>query len=177
MTGVKTNIVVAVEILDKNAADSPQFKPLVEATARNFTIKEVPADKAYLSHENLELVEKLGGTAFVPFKSNSVPGEEGSVWQKMYGYFQYRRDEFLKHYHQRSNVESTFSMIKAKFGDAVRSKTDTAMANEVLCKVLCHNLCCIILAQCELGLDAVFWPEEPKAENPDVLPMMRTVTT
>jgi hypothetical protein len=28
--------------------------------------------------------------------------------------------------------------------DAIRSKTDTAMTNEALCKVLCHNLCCLI---------------------------------
>jgi hypothetical protein len=63
-----------------------------------------------------------------------------SAWSKMFGYFAYRRDEFLAHYHKRSNVESTFSMIKRKFGDFVRSKTDVAMVNEVLCKVLAHNL-------------------------------------
>ena len=33
-------------------------------------------------------------------------------------------------YHKRSNVETTISMIKAKFGDSLRSKTDTAMVNE-----------------------------------------------
>lgn len=51
----------------------------------------------------------------------------------MHGYFTYRRDEFMAHYHHRSNVESTFSMIKRKFGDSLRTKTDTAMVNEVLC--------------------------------------------
>ena len=61
MTGVKTNIVTAVTIEGRDAGDCPQFRPLVEATATNFTVKEVPADKAYLSHENLELVERLGG--------------------------------------------------------------------------------------------------------------------
>ena len=54
----------------------------------------------------------------------------------MFHYFQYRRDEFLAHYHKRSNVESVFSMIKAKFRDHVRSKTDVAMVNEVLCKII-----------------------------------------
>src|SRR5437773_12230784 len=54
MTGTRTNIMTAVEILDKNAADSPQFKPLVEATGKDYAIKEVAADKGYLSHENLE---------------------------------------------------------------------------------------------------------------------------
>jgi len=48
-------------------------------------------------------------------------------------------------------------MIKAKFGDSVRSKTDTAMKNEVLAKIVSHNICCLISAIRELGLDLVFW--------------------
>jgi transposase len=58
---------------------------------------------------------------------------------------------------KRSNVESTFSMIKAKFRDHVRSKTDVAMVNEVLCKIICHNICCLIQESHELGISAVFW--------------------
>jgi transposase len=171
--GVKTGIVTAVRILDRDAGDCPQFKPLVEATAAaGFTVKEVPADKAYLSHENLELVERLGGTAFVPFKSNSQQGEAGTVWEKMYLYYQLRREEFLGHYHQRSNVESVFSAVKRKFGDSVRSKTEAAMVNEALCKILAHNLCCVILSQCELGIEAVFWDEQKEGPR-DVLPMVR----
>jgi hypothetical protein len=50
-------------------------------------------------------------------------------------------------YHKRSNVESTFSMVKAKFGDSVLSRCPVAMTNEVLCKLLGHNLCCLISAQ------------------------------
>jgi transposase len=172
MCGVKTNIVTAVEILDRDAADCPQFKPLVEATAKNFTIGEVPADKAYLSRENLELVERLGGTAFVPPKCNSVAGEAGSVWEKMFLYYSFRREEFLSHYHQRSNAESTFSMVKAKFRDHVRSRTDAAMRNEVLCKFLCHNICVVIQSQCELGIEAVFW-DDAATEKAVILPMVR----
>ncbi len=65
----------------------------------------------------------------------------------------------MAHYHKRSNVESTFSAVKRKFGDSVRSKTDTAMVNEVLCKFLAHNLCCLIHEQHELGIEPVFWGE------------------
>ena len=36
----------------------------------------------------------------------------------MFHFFSLNRETFLSHYHKRSNVESTFSMIKAKFGDA-----------------------------------------------------------
>jgi transposase len=156
--GVKTNVVTAVRILDKDAADCPQFIPLVKDTAQDFTIGEVSADKAYLSVENFEEVAGMGGTAFIAFKSNSTGGV-GGLFEKMFHYFQYRREDFLAHYHKRSNVESTFSAIKRKFGDSVRSKTDTAMVNEVLCKILCHNICCVIQEQCELGIEPVFWQD------------------
>ena len=171
--GSKTNIVTAVTILDRDANDCPQFRPLVEATAKNFTVKDVPADKAYLSRENLELVERLGGTTLVPFKSNSVAGEAGTLWEKMFHYYNFKRDEFLKRYHQRSNIESTFSMIKAKFRDHVRSRTDTAMKNEVLCKFLCHNIVVVHQSIIELGIEPVFWEVASKQDNPAILQFVR----
>ena len=42
-------------------------------------------------------------------------------------------------------------MIKAKFWAHVRSKRDIVMNNEVLYKVLCHTICGVIQAMCELG--------------------------
>ena len=44
-------------------------------------------------------------------------------------------------------------MIKRKFGENLRSKSDVGQINEVLCKVVCHNLCVLISAIHELGLD------------------------
>jgi transposase len=72
----------------------------------------------------------------------------------MYHYFAYQRDTFLAHYHKRSNVETTFSMIKAKFGGSLRPKSETGQRNEALCKVVAHNLCVLISAIHELGLEA-----------------------
>ncbi len=54
------------------------------------------------------------------------------------------QEDFMSHYHLRSNIESTNNMIKTKFIDVVRSKDKTAQINEVLLKVLCHNLCVLI---------------------------------
>ena len=56
-------------------------------------------------------------------------------------------------------------MVKAKFGDGVRSKTDVAMKNEVLAKIVCHNICCLISAIHEFGLDPVFWAGSALAQN------------
>lgn len=160
MSGVKTNVVTAIEIRERSAGDAPLFRPLVETTKRSFKINEVSADKAYLSEDNIEVVFEAGGTPFIPYKSNSSDAK-GGLWERMFNYYMFRRDEFLKHYHKRSNAESTFSMIKAKFRDHVRNRTDTAMKNEVLAKVLCHNICCVIQSQCELGLEPMFWSSTP----------------
>jgi transposase/predicted nucleic acid-binding Zn finger protein len=165
MIGVKTNVITAVRILDRDAADSPQFPPLVKDTAANFTIRETSADKAYGSFANVEAVEAVGGTPFIALRHNATGAKGGKdgVWAKMFHYFSFRRDDFLQHYHKRSNVESTFSMVKAKFRDHVRSKTDTAMKNEVLAKFVAHNICCLISAMYEmyeLNIEPEFWTKD-----------------
>ncbi len=42
----------------------------------------------------------------------------------------------------------------------VRSRSDVAMKNEIYCKFLCHNICCVIMAQRELGIEGSFWKDE-----------------
>jgi hypothetical protein len=157
-SGTKTHVVTAIRVLDKDSHDSPQFVPLVRETASSFIIEEVSADKAYTSMEAFETVADCGGIAYLPFKSNASGGV-GGLFQKMFHYFQFKQEEYMAHYHRRSNVESTFSMIKRRFGDSVRSRSDVAMVNEVLCKVVAHNLCCLIQEQHELGIEPLFWQD------------------
>jgi len=157
MCGVKTNIVTAVEIEGQHANDTKFLPALAATTALNFTMNEVSADKGYSSKNNAEIIAKFGATPYISMKETDK-GLGGGKWAEMYHYFAFKKQEFLKHYHQRSNVESTFSMMKRKFGDSLRSKTDVAMVNESLCKILCHNLVVLIHETCELGIDPVFWP-------------------
>ncbi len=155
MVGVKTNVVTAVKVLDGDSGDITQFMPLLKETAERFTIKELSADKAYLSDPVLQAVDDLGGRAYIPFKSNSLARRPG-LWNNAYHFFHLHRDEFCRHYYKRSNVESTFSMIKRKFGDSVRAKNETSMRNEALAKFVCHNLCCLIQSMEEFGIDPRF---------------------
>ena len=158
MCGVKTNIITAIEIADKYAGDSPFLIPMVKTTAQAFTISEVSGDAAYGSSKNMNMVAHFHATPYIPFRSNTTGDGKGSViWEHMYHLFMYRKSEFLARYHKRSNVESTFSMLKRKFGDSLRSKDDTAMVNESLCKVLCHNLVVLIHEMEELGIEPMFW--------------------
>ena len=165
MCGVKTNIVTSVEISDGYAHDYHFFKGLVARTGESgFNMKEVSADKAYLGGENLLVTLRHGAIPYIPFKSNSQIqtsyGPKSELWTRMFHFYNLHREEFLDHYHKRSNVETTFHMIKAKFGQRLRSKTMTAQVNEALCKVLCHNLCVLIQSVHELGIDATFSSEK-----------------
>jgi transposase len=165
--GVKTHIVTSVEATPYESSDNRQFIPLVNRTAETFNINEVSADKAYTDRRNLWAVQAQGGTAFIPFKVNSTGmGDHhhkfDGLWNRMWHFYNFNRDAFLQHYHKRSNVETVFSMIKAKFGGSVRAKTPTAQVNEVLCKVLCHNICVLIQSIYELGLEPTFWTFEGK---------------
>jgi transposase len=160
MCGVKTNIVTSVEVTGARANDSPYLKPLLETTSKGFQVKELSADKGYDSFNNRCLVLIKGGVPYIPFregeKNKPNPSGKGELWKRLYHFFKFQESEFKQHYHKRSNVETVFSMIKAKFGERLRSKTETAQINEVLCKVLCHNICVLIHSTYELGIEVTF---------------------
>ena len=84
--GVKTNIVTAVVIKDKDAADTVQLPEMVKTTAENFTIRDFSLDKAYGSQENYKAIDAVGGTPFIAFKSNAT-GAIGGLYEKMFHYF------------------------------------------------------------------------------------------
>jgi hypothetical protein len=46
-------------------------------------------------------------------------------------------------------------------GYHVRSKTDVAQKNEGLATFLCHSICVVHQSHVELGIEPVFWHDEP----------------
>ena len=84
MCGVKTNIVTSVAITGRNEHDGPQFPALIRATAKNFNVAEVSADKGYSSVANLRAVEAIGAHSYIPFKSHTTGAGGGcALWRKM----------------------------------------------------------------------------------------------
>jgi len=147
MVGTKTNVLTAVHVAAHDTHDSPELPELVATTAQYFDVQRVSADKAYSSNRNLDAIVRIGAEPFVPFKANATAdgrGRNTALWNKLFHFFQMNQDEFLPRYHARSNVESTFSAMKRKFGDTIRSKTPIAQRNELLLKCLCHNVVCVI---------------------------------
>ena len=155
MTGVKTNIVTAIAVTPGTANDSPLLPGLADTTSKQFTMKEVSADKAYLSENNLKEIEGHGANPYIPFKSNTT-GKGSAMWRRLYAYFMLHEEEWKGYYHKRSNVETTFSMVKAKFGEALRSKSNTGQVNEILLKFLCNNIYVLIQEMYTLGISVDF---------------------
>lgn len=170
MVGTRTNVITGAEVTESNVNDSRMLPALLDTSAKRFAMERVSADKGYLSQSNVQAIVDHGAEPFIAPKANTRFGEHRDsngwkphTWNKMLSYYRYRRDDFLAHYHRRSNVETVFHMIKAKFGSRIRSKTEVAQVNEVLCKILCHNLCVLVQSIYELGIEAKFWHKESVA--------------
>jgi hypothetical protein len=100
------------------------------------------------------------------FGTNRRPGRSAFLSRShRFHYFHFKQDEDMAHCHKRGNVESNFSVINRVFDGSVRSKTDTALKNEVLCKILAANLYCLIHEHEKLGIVPVFWKDAQKSHG------------
>lgn len=152
LVGTKTNVIASAVVTESATNDYTQLAPLVTDAAKSFTMAEISADKAYLGHSNLSAIDAVGAVAYIPFKNNSRDDPTSPTWTKLWHLYNYRIDEFLPHYHRRSNVETTFSMMKRVFTDTLRSKTFGAQQNELLLLVIAHNIRTLVHSIFELGV-------------------------
>lgn len=149
IVGVHTNVIPAVIVTDGNAPDGAQFPELLESAFKlGFNVRQVFADKAYLSRNNFAVAASLNVDAVIPFKSNSRGKSHGvPVWHRKF--LEWQPDPGCLEqngYFLRENVESDFSAIKRMFGETIRSRNPTAMRNELLCKVFVYAVALLIHA-------------------------------
>jgi transposase len=157
MCGTRTNVITSVEITEGITSDFKVFPHLVESTAKRFQMKEVLADKGYSSRDCMEVVSNHGAIPFIAFRNNCKGRAKAcQIWKSMYRFFIEYKEEYMRHYHMRSNVESTFSMMKRKQGTFLRSKGEIGQTNEILCKALVHNICVLIQEIYESGVKIDF---------------------
>ncbi|MBI5697044.1 MAG: transposase [Thaumarchaeota archaeon] len=158
VNGNATHVVTSCSVTTQHVHDTLLLEELTNETHEQFDMQQLCADRGYLSQQNLEHLNRLGVASYIPFKSNTIADNDkkSEIWRNAYNYFTFNQSAFLAHYHQRSNSETVFHMIKSKFSGSVRSKTETACINEILLKVLCHNICVLISEMFELGITPTF---------------------
>lgn len=72
MCEVRTDAVTAVEMTDWRGADYKQLPSLVSTMARDFTLREISADKAYSGSTNLAAMDAEGAVPFIPFRTRAA---------------------------------------------------------------------------------------------------------
>jgi len=157
--GCKTNVVFAASITKGTAHDSPPFEKLITDLKVSGSMKELSADAAYVSRKNAHLISSKGMTPYLFPRSNikkTLSFGTSEAWGKMIRLWRDHQDVFAMHYHQRSNVECTFSMLKRKFGYYTRAKNDISQTNEILTKVVCLNAAILAEAILEFKLEPQF---------------------
>lgn len=158
MIGTKTGIIASARITDGRANESPHFRPLLDDTAKIFTIKEVSADAGYIGRENVEAVAEIGAMPYImPKRGIHVPMKGPmTAWGAMLRLWKHHRMYFAEHFHRRSKVESCFSSCKRKFGDFCRCKMSETQENEILCRVVCYNASVLSKALLSFDLSSGF---------------------
>lgn len=125
--------------------DCPFFKILLKP----FKILGIVfADRGYLSRANFQLCMDKKGCLFVPFKKNSRGGSRGSsAWKFAFNLWKKCKWIYEGIYHQRSKVESVFSVIKKRFGDKVNCKSALMRRKEIALRLIAYNLKILICYQ------------------------------
>jgi len=103
-----------------------------ESVMKNINCKFVVADKGYDSKSNRYFVlRKMKAYPHIPYRRTS-----GIVYERTGVPLKFNK----KIYHQRSKVETVFSVIKRKYGSFVLSKSFETQKKELLIRLIAYNI-------------------------------------
>ncbi len=124
---IKTRMIVSSITSMSNIHDNKHFIPLLESLSG---YELVLADKGYDSEKNHKYVRNNKAESLIPVKRNIRRG----YWRKK------MKNIDMDRYHQRSLVETVFSVIKRKFGSVVYSRTERIQIKEVQLLNFVYNI-------------------------------------
>jgi len=140
-TGVKSNVVTALNVEIKSGNDNKIMREHIDKTNENFKINEWSGDGRYWCKDNCRKVTEVGAKPyFMVWKNWSGKSRGCMPWKIMNLESKNNPEEYGKHYHKRSNVESTNHSKKALFGDKVYSRIPSARINEETLRWINHNI-------------------------------------
>lgn len=156
----RLNAVTNVDVRAKRGGDNIIFRKHVDSVSRRFNPKEWSGDCTYLSRKNCNECDEHGIKPYFRLKDNTTPRAARSpTWKNMVNEAKNNPDKYGKHYHKRSNSESTISAKKRKFGSSVRSRIDEIKENEELFSWSCYNFSVLVRAYYEYGIVPEFVDE------------------
>ncbi|MHB8602582.1 MAG: transposase [Nitrosotalea sp.] len=133
---MRRQIVCGIKIRHRRRHDSVDFVPLLEDSIRLAPIGTVVADRGYDSEQNHIASEKMGIADTI-----IRPKYENLQAYKTKGYHR----KMMKHhfdwdtYHQRSKVETIFSVIKRMLGEHIMSRYILTQNRETMYRIIAYN--------------------------------------
>lgn len=121
-----------------------------------YDLGDVYADSGYLSVNNCYVIVAKGGTPYICLKKTTTG--HGTYKQKiMYGNpftdmvenYKENPQDWLKKYHQRSNIEAVFSSLKRRLGGFVTSIKRRIQQIEIALKIIIYNLMILVKKRVE----------------------------
>lgn len=136
-----THLILAATASTGAGGDQPFFDDLLFHAWRRSDVRCVVADAGYDSEDNHRIARlERGVRSIIPPRAGrptSKPPAE-PLRRRMHERFAGRRDAAL--YGQRWQSETVNSMIKRNLGSALRARTTVHRRNELLLRVLTHNI-------------------------------------
>ena len=98
-------------------------------------------DGRYWCKDNCRKINEVGAKSYFKVWKNWSGKSRGCMpWKKMNLEFKNNPEEYEKHYHKRSNVESTNHSKKIIHGNKVYSRLKSARINEETLRWVNHNI-------------------------------------
>lgn len=143
MTGCTYKLFSAFRIADSPTDnESPYLEPLLAETAACYErIDVVPADSAYLSRRNCELIAGVGAVPRIYPKHGVTLRRRGSkAWTEMLLSFIDDPQEWLAAYHHRSMPETAHSVLKRDYPIPLRKRIRLRRKQEACIRASDYNL-------------------------------------
>jgi hypothetical protein len=145
-------IVTGLKISQHPVHDIPQAEKLLKQTHRTRRSDLYVMDKGFDSEEIHRLVhDSLNSFSLIPPRQRKRKRVYGYYRRKMLSSF----DPVL--YHQRNKVETAFSVLKRKFGEALKARKYRLQVKEIKMKVIVYNLSRSLILFCVLIITEEFY--------------------
>jgi len=128
-------IITGLKISQHPVHDIPHAEKLLKQTHRTRQSDLYVMDKGYDSEEIHELIrDSLNSCSLIPVRNRKR--------KRISGYYRRRIAQSFDEdkYHQRNKVETVFSVLKRKFGEALKARKYRLQIKEIKIKVILYNL-------------------------------------
>ena len=124
-----------------------QLEKLIESL---WDLGNVYADSGYLSVNNCWVIKEKGGTPYIrPKKTTTGIRNNGRAFTEMIERYKENKEEWMRKYHQRSNIEAVFKFLKRRLGGSVTSIKRQIQHTEIALKIIVYNLMILVRKRIE----------------------------